>query len=42
MIQYPETFAYPRVASGGYGVVWTDELDVASEEIWDNGEAVTR
>ena len=26
----------------GYGVVWTDELDVVSEEIWDNGMAVIR
>lgn len=26
----------------GYGVVWTDELDVVSEEICDNGMAVIR
>ena len=40
--RYPEIFLHPRIESGGYGVVWTDELDVASEEIWDNGMAVIR
>ncbi len=42
MEQDPEIFLHPRIESGGYGVVWTDELDVASEEIWDNGMAVIR
>ena len=42
MEQDPEIFLHPRIESGGYGVVWTDELDVVSEEIWDNGMAVIR
>ena len=37
MVDNPEIFSHPKIAGGGYGVVWNDELDVASEEIWDNG-----
>lgn len=41
MAQDPEIFSHPQVACGGYGVVWNDDLDVASEEIWDNGKVVS-
>lgn len=37
----PEIFDNPLIVSGGYGIVWNEDLDVASEEIWDNGKAVT-
>lgn len=26
-----------RVDSGGYGIVWNEEIDLSSEEIWNNG-----
>ena len=26
-----------KVDVGGYGISWTDELDLSAEEIWDNG-----
>ena len=41
MVQDPEIFLHPQVASGCYGVVWNEDLDVASEEIWDNGKVVS-
>ena len=31
-------FELVRVDTGGYGVVWNDELDLASEEIWQSGQ----
>lgn len=40
MEEDPEIFEHPQIASGGYGVIWNDDLDVASEEIWDNGKVV--
>lgn len=26
-----------KVDQGGYGIVWDDEIDLSSEEIWNNG-----
>lgn len=40
MVQDPEIFRHPQIVSGGYGVIWNDDLDVASEEIWENGKVV--
>lgn len=40
MARDPEIFTHPQIVSGGYGVVWNDDLDVASEEIWENGKVV--
>ena len=34
----PGLFNSVRVDTGGYGVVWNDEIDLASEEIWYNGQ----
>jgi hypothetical protein len=34
----PGLFDRVRVDAGGYGVVWNDEVDLASEEIWFNGQ----
>lgn len=31
-------FEQIRVDTGGYGISWSDELDLASEEIWQNGK----
>ena len=30
-------FAQVHVDDGGYGVVWTDEIDLAESELWLNG-----
>lgn len=26
-----------KVDVGGYGIVWNEDIDLSSEEIWDNG-----
>ncbi len=36
----PELFKSVNVIGGGYAVGWNDELDLACEEIWENGMAV--
>lgn len=28
------------VDTGGYGVVWNDELDLSCNELWENGQSV--
>jgi hypothetical protein len=33
----PGLFALARIDCGGHGVVWNDEIDLDSEEIWHNG-----
>jgi len=33
-----ELFKQAKVDVGGCGISWNDELDLSSEEIWDNGE----
>lgn len=36
----PKIFYQVKVDIGGYGVSWDDEMDLAAEEIWDNGITV--
>lgn len=36
----PDLFSKAKVDAGGYGVVWNEELDLSSDEIWANGETV--
>lgn len=36
----PELFQKAEVICCGYAVAWNDVLDLASEEIWDNGMTV--
>lgn len=36
----PGLFESVHLGAGGYGVVWNDELDLAAEEIWQNGQPV--
>lgn len=31
-------FGCVRVDTGGYGIVWNDELDLSCDELWANGE----
>ena len=36
----PELFPLARIDAGGHGIVWNDEIDLASEEIWYNGQPI--
>ena len=29
-----------KVDIGGYGIVWDEKIDLASEEIWENGKII--
>ena len=40
MKENPELFQKVEVDAGGYGVVWNERLDLASEEIWDYGISI--
>lgn len=31
-------YAKVQVDSGGYGISWSDDIDLSAEEIWNNGE----
>ena len=31
-------YAKVQVDSGGYGISWSDSIDLSAEEIWNNGE----
>ncbi len=33
-------FESVSVDSGGYGVIWSDEIDLSEAELWENGRAV--
>lgn len=37
-LQNVEIFNKVKVDIGGYGIIWSDDLDLSSEEIWNNGE----
>ncbi len=36
----PEKIKYVVVDTGGYGVVWDDDLDLSCDELWEHGEEV--
>lgn len=36
----PAAFASVSVDTGGYGIVWDDDLDLSCDELWENGKAV--
>jgi len=38
--QTPELFISVRVDAGGYGIIWNDDLDLACDELFENGETV--
>jgi len=42
LTEIPGLFELVRVDAGGYGVVWNDEIDLAAEEIWNNGKDSAR
>lgn len=33
-------FKMVYIDQGGYGIVWNDDIDLASEHIWENGEKI--
>ncbi|MDX2071232.1 MAG: DUF2442 domain-containing protein [Haliscomenobacter sp.] len=35
-------FNTARLANGGYGVIWNDELDLSEYELWVNGVEVSK
>lgn len=37
-----EVFNDVKVDSGGYGIIWNEDLDLSSEEIWENGETMNK
>mgnify|MGYP003329280473 CR=1 FL=1 len=36
----PEEFNCVSVDVGGFGVIWNDDLDLSSDELWEHGAAV--
>lgn len=36
--QIPGLFEQVRTDAGGFGVSWNDELDLACDELWTNGQ----
>ena len=39
-LKKPAVFRKVSVAPGGYGVAWTEELDLSEAELWEKGQAV--
>lgn len=37
---HPDEFAGVAVDVGGYGIVWSDELDLSCDELWEHGVKV--
>lgn len=37
---HEQEFYNVSVDTGGFGIVWNDELDLSCDELWDNGELV--
>lgn len=40
LLDQPEEFFGVSVDTGGYGIVWNDELDLSCDELWNHGTAV--
>lgn len=36
----PELFSCVEVDTGGYGILWNDDLDLSCDELFENGETV--
>ena len=36
----PKKFSEVSVDTGGYGIVWNDELDLSCDELWKHGEKI--
>ena len=40
LINIPHLFSCVSVDVGGYGIIWSDELDLSCDELWENGVQV--
>lgn len=40
LMESPEEYAGVTVDTGGYGIIWNDDLDLSSDELWENGEKI--
>ncbi|MBR0469364.1 MAG: DUF2442 domain-containing protein [Mogibacterium sp.] len=40
LMDHPELFYEVHVDAGGYGIIWNDDLDLACDELYENGEKV--
>ncbi len=40
-LQQPAFFKSFKIESGGYAVVWNEEIDISEHELWKNGTDVT-
>ena len=40
LLQNESFFRTAKVDAGGYGIAWSDELDLAESELWLNGKPV--
>ncbi len=40
LLENENFFRKVRVDSGGYGVIWNDEIDLAESELWINGKNI--
>lgn len=38
--EHPDEFGTVSVDTGGYGIVWGDELDLSCDELWEHGVPV--
>ena len=36
-LKYNNLFNLAKIDKGGHGIVWNDDIDLSSEEIWKNG-----
>lgn len=39
-IEKPLDFYHVQVDTGGYGISWSDDLDLSSDELWTNGKII--
>ena len=39
-IQNEDAFLNVKVDTGGYGIVWNEDIDLSCDELWLNGEIV--
>ena len=39
-LRQPAFFKNFEIATGGYGIVWNEEVDISEHELWENGVAL--
>lgn len=38
--EHPEEFSCVTVDTGGYGIIWNDQLDLSCDELWEHGTQI--